>query len=71
MLNYQDLPATVKRVAKFLGKEYTDEQINKLCEHLKFDNMKENKSTHPEWMQSGCSPIINKEAEAFFRKGKT
>ncbi|GBP28014.1 Sulfotransferase family cytosolic 1B member 1 [Eumeta japonica] len=65
---YKDLPGVVRRVAKFFEKEYSDEQIQKLCEHLKIDKMKKNKSVHPEWLQA--SPLVQEGAESFIRKGK-
>ncbi|CAG4975650.1 unnamed protein product [Colias eurytheme] len=36
----KDLRKVIDRVCTFLGKVYTDEQKNKLAEHLTFDNMK-------------------------------
>ncbi|KAI5632734.1 sulfotransferase domain-containing protein [Phthorimaea operculella] len=42
----KDLPAAVRKVAKFLNKEYTEEQIAGLCDHLSFDNFKKNKSVN-------------------------
>ncbi|CAK1581653.1 unnamed protein product [Parnassius mnemosyne] len=63
----KDLPACVRRVAKFLGKEITQEQIEKLCEHLKFDNFKKNKSVNLDNMKG--TGLWN-EKESFIRKGK-
>ncbi|KPJ06275.1 Sulfotransferase 1C4 [Papilio machaon] len=40
----QDLPATVQRVANFLGKQYRADQISELCTYLKFENFKKNPS---------------------------
>ncbi|XP_013180694.1 PREDICTED: sulfotransferase family cytosolic 1B member 1-like isoform X5 [Papilio xuthus] len=40
----QDLPATLQRVATFLGKEYRADQIEELSTHLKFENFKNNPS---------------------------
>lgn len=39
----RDMPATLQRVAAFLGKTVTEEQLKRLCQHLSFDNMKNNK----------------------------
>jgi hypothetical protein len=43
-LNYDemmmDVEATIKKVQKFLGNSYSDEQIKLLKEHLSFQNMK-------------------------------
>ncbi|GBP28009.1 Sulfotransferase family cytosolic 1B member 1 [Eumeta japonica] len=65
---YKNLPDVVKRIANFVGKTYSDEQIQVLCEHLKIDKMKENKSIQPDWMQNPA--IITEGAEGFIRKGK-
>lgn len=37
-----DLPAIIKRVAKFLNKEMTEEQVQLLSKHLNFQTMKSN-----------------------------
>ncbi|CAK1581636.1 unnamed protein product [Parnassius mnemosyne] len=63
----KDLPACVRRVAKFLGKEITKEQIEKLCEHLKIDNFKKNKSVNYDNLKG--IGLLN-EKESFIRKGK-
>ncbi|XP_047120424.1 luciferin sulfotransferase-like [Schistocerca piceifrons] len=38
----KDLPRVIRRTAKFLGKNVTDEQMEQLCEHLSFSSMKNN-----------------------------
>ncbi|XP_055611862.1 luciferin sulfotransferase-like [Uranotaenia lowii] len=38
----RDLRSSVLKTCKFFGKTYTDEQIDKLCQHLSFDSMKAN-----------------------------
>ncbi|XP_063378526.1 luciferin sulfotransferase-like [Cydia fagiglandana] len=63
----KDLPATVKRMADFLGKETTDEKIMKLCEHVDIKNFRKNKSVNPPWM----AKIGNPNNEGFIRNGKT
>ncbi|KPJ06272.1 Sulfotransferase 1C4 [Papilio machaon] len=47
----KDLAACAHRIAKFLNKEVTDEQIEKLCDHLKIDNFKKNNSVNFKDMQ--------------------
>ncbi|KPJ21606.1 Sulfotransferase 1C4 [Papilio machaon] len=47
----KDLAACARRIAKFLNKEVTEEQIEKLCDHLKIDNFKKNKSVNLKDMQ--------------------
>ena len=62
-----DLAGNVRRVAKFLGKEITDEQVKILADHLSFKKMKENKSVNHEAYQDG--KIMKKEG-SFIRKGE-
>ncbi|CAH2073440.1 unnamed protein product, partial [Iphiclides podalirius] len=63
----KDLAACARRVAKFLGKRVTDEEINKLCDHLNIKNFKKNKSVNLEDMKE--LGFLNKK-ESFIRKGK-
>ncbi|XP_072943485.1 sulfotransferase 1E1-like [Epargyreus clarus] len=61
----KDLPGVARRLAKFFGKEYSEEQFEALYNHLKFDNFKNNKSVNmAEWQKTG---IIT---DSFIRKGK-
>jgi Sulfotransferase domain len=39
-----DLDAEVKRTMRFLGKEFTQEDVDKLCDHLSVDSMRKNPS---------------------------
>ncbi|XP_060810784.1 sulfotransferase 1C4-like [Amyelois transitella] len=64
---YKDLPAAVRRVAKFLQKPVSEEQVSKLCDHLHIDNFRKNKSVNSEEMQE--IGFANK-TENFIRKGK-
>ncbi|CAH1792756.1 unnamed protein product [Owenia fusiformis] len=41
----KDLISVVKSVAKFLGKEFTDDELAKIVHHLQFKEMKENPAT--------------------------
>ena len=54
---FQDLGASILKIAKFLGKTLSVGQIRDLTEHLSFENMKRN-------------PAVNKEAEAELRKAR-
>ncbi|XP_055913382.1 sulfotransferase 1B1-like [Eupeodes corollae] len=38
----KDLRTILKKTSKFLKKDYTEEELSQLMEHLSFDNMKEN-----------------------------
>ncbi|GBP28010.1 Sulfotransferase family cytosolic 1B member 1 [Eumeta japonica] len=63
---YKDLPGVVRKVAKFFEKEYSDEQIQKLCKHLDIDKMRDNKSVNPDLNSS----VAKEGEESFIRKGK-
>lgn len=43
-----DLPAVIKKVAAFLGKQCTEDELKKLAEHLSFENMKNNAAVNYE-----------------------
>lgn len=43
-----DLPSVVRKTAAFLGKTLTDSQVDKLCDHLSFQNMKSNRAVNLE-----------------------
>ncbi|XP_065065257.1 sulfotransferase 1E1-like [Rhopilema esculentum] len=62
-----DLAGNIRKVAKFLGKEITKEQVGILVDHLSFKKMKENKSVNLEPLQDG--KIMKKEGN-FMRKGE-
>uniref|UniRef100_A0A2A4KBH0 Sulfotransferase domain-containing protein n=1 Tax=Heliothis virescens TaxID=7102 RepID=A0A2A4KBH0_HELVI len=63
----QDLPAVIRRVADFLGKEVTAEQLAHLCDHLSFDNFKQNDSVNFEELRE--YGVLSPD-EKFIRKGK-
>lgn len=42
----KDLNEEVKKVMTFLGKQFTQEQIDKLCDHLSVDSMRKNPATN-------------------------
>jgi len=62
----QDLAAVVRRVADFLGKNPTLEEIEKLVKHCSFDSMKENQSVQP----GVDNPFIRHNISPFMRKGE-
>ncbi|XP_053625703.1 sulfotransferase 1 family member D1-like [Plodia interpunctella] len=64
----KDLPAAVRRVAKFMNKPATEEQVQRLCRHLHIDNFRKNKSVNAEDLQD--LGLANK-TEHFIRKGKS
>ncbi|KAI5632729.1 sulfotransferase domain-containing protein [Phthorimaea operculella] len=64
----KDLPATVRKVAKFLNKEYAEEQIAGLCDHLSIDSFKKNKSVNLDDVKE-LGLFVDGE-QSFIRKGK-
>ncbi|CAH2240196.1 jg1761 [Pararge aegeria aegeria] len=64
----KDLPRAIQRVANFFGKTLSDDQVNKLADHLDFDNFKKNKSVNLEYLQENG---IFRSDGAFIRKGKS
>ncbi|CAG9773792.1 unnamed protein product [Ceutorhynchus assimilis] len=67
-LNKVNLRPNVEKIASFLGKSYTNEQLDKLENHLKIENFRNNKSVNFDVMES--LGIILKSEEGFVRKGK-
>lgn len=62
-----DLPAVIKNVALFLGKNLTSEDIMKLADHLSFNDMKNNAS-----LNYAIMPVRFKneqKSESHLRKG--
>ncbi|XP_022125266.2 sulfotransferase 1C4 [Pieris rapae] len=64
----KDLPSVVRRISKFLGKSPTAEQVGNLCEHLSFNNFKDNSAVNE--MLLGKIDFLNKGEAPFIRKGK-
>ncbi|XP_038215715.1 sulfotransferase 1E1-like [Zerene cesonia] len=64
----RELAGSLKRMAEFYGKSYSEEQIQELCEHLKFDNFKRNDSVNQSKVLRDLG-IIDEE-NGFIRKGK-
>lgn len=44
----QDLRGEIQKIAKFLGKTLTEDQLVKLTEHLRFDNFAKNETVNCE-----------------------
>ncbi|XP_013146116.1 PREDICTED: sulfotransferase family cytosolic 1B member 1-like [Papilio polytes] len=64
----KDLPSTVQRVANFLGKTITSEQLTTLCSHLSIENFKNNPSINQDELKTLG---MLSEKESFIRKGKS
>lgn len=68
---YEDLNKntadSIRKIAKFLGKTATDEDVNKLCDHLKIDNFRKAVTVHKNIPMKGA---FNENEQAFVRKGQ-
>ncbi|XP_037073274.1 sulfotransferase family cytosolic 1B member 1-like [Pollicipes pollicipes] len=64
-----DLKTEIRRVAKFLGKSYSDEQVEKLAHHLHIDNFKNNPYVNREDLKG--KGLMHADQGNFVRKGKT
>ena len=62
----KDQASSVRKVAKFLGKELSDEQVETLVEHLSFKKMKENAAVNGERMRG---KVLSGKG-TFMRKGQ-
>ncbi|XP_046965022.1 luciferin sulfotransferase-like [Vanessa cardui] len=65
----KDLRNVINRVSKFLGKNFTEQQIDQLCDHLSYDNFKINKSINCDEIRELGLQIPGK--ANFIRNGKT
>ncbi|CAH0560336.1 unnamed protein product [Brassicogethes aeneus] len=63
----KDMRSTILKVCKFLGKSYTDAEIDRLVEHMKIDNFKKNESVNRDYFD--FRPQSDSDRN-FVRKGK-
>lgn len=64
----KDLEGVIHKVATFLEKKLTNEQLNKLKNHLSFESMKNNPSVNYEWMMEERSKFSSIKG-SFMRSG--
>lgn len=64
---FQDLLAATKKVAKFLEKSYTDEEYQRLTDHLTFKNLKNNKMVN---LGKDTTKVLFKKDD-YIRQGKS
>ena len=69
-----DMASVVVDAAKFLGKNYTQQQINELCEHLSVNSMRANPSCNNDSLVE-LAKSLNKNGKSagdfkFIRKGQ-
>lgn len=65
----KDLPGTIKKVAKFLEKNYTDEEIDKLSDYLSIHNFKNNPAVNGKELIE--LKIQKSDEQGFVRRGKS
>ncbi|GAB6024011.1 hypothetical protein CHUAL_008737 [Chamberlinius hualienensis] len=65
----KDLKSNVIKIMKFLGKDLTDDQINRIVEHALFDNMKKNPMAN--YSHGRAATKLPDGQTDFLRKGKT
>lgn len=68
----RDLQGVLNELLKFFEKSFTQEEIEKLCNHLSFDKMKDNKSVNKSEIMQMIDLMLGREATDFnfIRKGK-
>ncbi|CAH0718740.1 unnamed protein product, partial [Brenthis ino] len=62
----QDLPAMIQKIASFLGKHYTEAQVEQLCDYVSFDKFKRNQAVNLSMISK--VEIFN-DPNSFMRKG--
>lgn len=70
----KDLETEVKKVIDFLGKKYSQDEIEKLCKHLSFDSMKQNKMINKNdeirMLKEAAGEKYSEKEFSFIRKGQ-
>ncbi|XP_070495899.1 sulfotransferase 1B1-like [Chironomus tepperi] len=70
----RNLSQEVKKVMKFMEKDYSQDEIDKLCVHLSFDSIKNNKMVNKEgdikYLMETTGREYNPQNYTFIRKGK-
>ncbi|KAL7051816.1 hypothetical protein ACKWTF_004642 [Chironomus riparius] len=71
----RNLDQEVKKAMKFLSKNYSQEEIDKLCRHLSFESIKNNKNVNKDevlikFMQAGGKEYDQSDGFSFIRKGQ-
>lgn len=73
---FQDLPAAVRRISDFLGRDLSDEAIKKIAEHCSFKTMKVNTMSNfslvpKKYMDNDKCPFLRKGEAAWVEKSPT
>lgn len=64
----KDFKGEIRKIANFLGKPITDEQVDKIAAHCNFDSMSKNPMTN--YSRSGAVIKVDTVDYGFMRKGK-
>ena len=64
----QNLRGEIEKIAQFLGKNLTDEQLTKLTAHLRFDSFAKNETVN---LEIGKEIGVMNNSGHFMRKGNT
>ncbi|XP_063541555.1 sulfotransferase 1C3-like [Cydia strobilella] len=65
----KDIPRTLKKISSFCGKQYSQEQLLTLADHLSIDNFRQNQSVQS--VLETIPGMKNEGGEGFIRKGKS
>nr|CAD7402381.1 unnamed protein product [Timema cristinae] len=63
----KDLPGTVKKVAQFLNKSLSDEQVAQMSKHLNIENFRRNPAVNMDFLKE--VGLLNSGEQSFIRKG--
>lgn len=71
----RNLDQEVKKAMKFFGKDFSQEEIDKLCQHLSFESIRNNNTVNKDehikvLMELGGQKYQPKDGFSFIRKGK-
>lgn len=70
----KDLPTTIHQCAEFLGvgDKLNDDEVSRMCEHLKFDKMQRNRAVNlePVYNPDGDDDDDGRQTAKFIRKGQ-
>uniref|UniRef100_A0A182SCK7 Sulfotransferase domain-containing protein n=1 Tax=Anopheles maculatus TaxID=74869 RepID=A0A182SCK7_9DIPT len=68
----RNLPEVIRRCAQFLefGRELTDDEVQRMCDHLQFERMQRNPAVNMEPLMKDSQLIPNNAGGKFIRKGE-
>jgi hypothetical protein len=70
----RDMKSVVKELMTFMDKDFSEEEIDKLCRHLSVDSMRNNPSCNNDLLVQKCNELNGKKNEeanwSFIRKGE-